>query len=415
MQKMKKAVTKWLSLALVVAMAFSLNLTGLTVNAAAAKPTADSTQVIACEDLGIASASIGDRPATFYMDDNDAEHMYLRIMYQNSTDVSALENVAVSIESSVPFSSNEVKITETPSSKDGYTVYSFTANLLNKAPVISYDGVDVIVAAGIEGGTANPTKTGQVSTAAINGTAATVTRVVPSNPLPGNIYYNENNIDWVYVGYYINAENASTNHSIDSAVLDYTLIGGGSGTKTVNLSTGSAVVTINGQQYTVTATFVSSSMGFVATPQNFWIDFREMRESNTAGQIPDATALAQAGQIEAGIAAYYNTPGTQRFFPEGTTNMQVLQTILQWCADHNYIDGSTTTLGSNVTYVAEINGLGEFSVGYMSGWMYTDDPYQEGTAPKNWKTPAVGGADYVLSPDSEIAWFYTVDYGTHPW
>lgn len=43
--------------------------------------------------------------------------------------------------------------------------------------------------------------------------------------------------------------------------------------------------------------------------------------------------------------------------------MKVLQTILQWCADNNYIKASETTLGESTTYVSKINGLGEFSVG----------------------------------------------------
>ena len=70
-------------------------------------------------------------------------------------------------------------------------------------------------------------------------------------------------------------------------------------------------------------------------------------------------------------------------------------------------------MGSNVTYVAEIDGLGEFSVGNMSGWMYTDDPSK--TDATLWPTPAVGGADYVLSPNSKIARFFTVNYMSHPW
>ena len=93
--------------------------------------------------------------------------------------------------------------------------------------------------------------------------------------------------------------------------------------------------------------------------------------------------------------------------------MTVLQTILQWASDNGKFTKGDTTLGSNVTYVAEIDGLGEFSVGSMSGWMYTDDP--SNTDYTKWPTPAVGGADYVLSPDSTIVWFFTVNYGSHPW
>lgn len=67
MQKMKKAVTKWLSLALVVAMAFSLNLTGLTVNAAAAKP---ENETVVSNPSGVSKVTISGNEAMFYKDDN---------------------------------------------------------------------------------------------------------------------------------------------------------------------------------------------------------------------------------------------------------------------------------------------------------------------------------------------------------
>ena len=51
---------------------------------------------------------------------------------------------------------------------------------------------------------------------------------------------------------------------------------------------------------------------------------------------------------------------------------------------------------------------------YMSGWMYTDNP-DESIAPENWYTAPIGAADYTMSTTSKIAWFFGVDYTTHPW
>ncbi|MDO4262123.1 MAG: hypothetical protein Q4C82_08590 [Eubacteriales bacterium] len=397
----KKAFGRWMSALLAVAMVFTLNLTGITVHAAAAKPTSQ-TEVAA--PAGVTAATIGGQNAAFYQDDNGSQ-IYLRYIYPGSTEASELQSVSVSLTSRFEVTSDEVSV-----SKSG-TTYTFTADLRNNAPVISIRNTDYIVAAGIEAGTGTPA--GFVTSAQINGAEAQVGRHVQNNPCPGNIYYKENGIDWISVTNYITAREVGQVEVPSETALSYSIDGGEPIDTTLDLTTGTAPITLGAYTYTVNATFVE---GFVATKSNFWVDFREMRNSKAAGKIPDELALAQAREIEAGVDAYYKDGSVSKKFPAGSTNMDVMQAIMEYSIANGYYSyPEETTVGSGVTYIAEINGLGEFDVGSLSGWMYTDNPYQAHTNPENWYTAPVGAASYVLSTTSQIAWFFTVDYGTHPW
>lgn len=401
MNAMKKSVNKWLGLVLAIAMVFSLNLTSITANAAVEKPTATSEVT---NPTVVSSVTIGGNEAKFYKDDNGSQ-TYIRYTYPENTTLDTFKNVTVSIVSSRTVSSSDVTIT-----KDG-TTYTFTADMLNNAPTITISGKKYIVAVGATDSKWDLTakaEAGYVSAATLSGTDATVTKNLYGDKYPGNVYYTQQKSTWITVNNRIDAKNITAT-DISNVALNYT-IDGSAKTTQVNLKPGSVKVTLGSQEYTVTA---SVKGAFKATAESFQIDFKEMRNSTTAGQIPDQTAKDQATEIENALKDYYAAEDTQKIFPEGTTNMTVLQTILQWASDNGKFTKGDTTLGSNVTYVAEIDGLGEFSVGSMSGWMYTDDP--SNTDYTKWPTPAVGGADYVLSPDSTIVWFFTVNYGSHPW
>ena len=402
MNAVKKTVNKWLGLVLAIAMVFSLNLTSITANAAVEKPTATSEVT---KPTGVTGVTIGGKAAKFYKDDN-GDQVYIRYTYPANTTIDTFKKVEVAITApTATVTSNDVTINKT-----GF-IYKFTANLMNNAPVVTIGGTDYIVAAGATDSTWNLTtsaETGYVSAATLSGTVASVTKNLYGDKYPGNVYYAQQKSTWITVNNRIDAKDVTAT-DISNVALNYT-IDGSAKTTQVNLKPGSVKVTLGSQEYTVTA---SVKGAFKATAESFQIDFKEMRNSTTAGQIPDQTAKDQATEIENALKDYYAAEDTQKIFPEGTTNMTVLQTILQWASDNGKFTKGDTTLGSNVTYVAEIDGLGEFSVGSMSGWMYTDDP--SNTDYTKWPTPAVGGADYVLSPDSTIVWFFTVNYGSHPW
>ena len=379
MQRTKKSLSRVLSMMLAVAMVLTLNLTSLNVKAATDIPKPVSqTEVTAPTGVTV---KVGANTAKFY---KDTYETFIRAEYSNTTELSALQNAKITITAtSVTSSDSSISI-----SKNSSGQFTFNADLRNKTYKLTIDTKDYILAASIKAGTSTPTASGYVVSATINGESAAITRFVKDNPCAGNPYYTQNEkkpIDWISITNYIQKENvkAPANGTVDVTIGKYT--------------------------YTVKASFVAENV-FVASPSTFWIDFQELRNSKDA----DATSLAQALAIENGVKAYYDAADTQKEFPVGTTNMKVLQTILQWCADNNYIKASETTLGESTTYVSKINGLGEFSVGSLSGWMYTDNP-DSSIAPENWYTAPVGAADYQLAADSKIAWFYTVNYGTHPW
>lgn len=81
-------------------------------------------------------------------------------------------------------------------------------------------------------------------------------------------------------------------------------------------------------------------------------------------------------------------------------------------------------LGSEVpegcTYMATLNGIGEFTFGQYSGWMYTDGPNWDNKATdakfyESWNTPPIGAASYTLSEGDKICWFICCNYMHHPW
>lgn len=411
MQRTKKSLSRVLSMMLAVAMVLTLNLTSLNVKAATDIPKPVSqTEVTAPTGVTV---KVGANTAKFYKDTyetiyDDGGLTFIRAEYSNTTELSALQNAKITITAtSVTSSDSSISI-----SKNSSGQFTFNADLRNKTYKLTIDTKDYILAASIKAGTSTPTASGYVVSATINGESAAITRFVKDNPCAGNPYYTQNEkkpIDWISITNYIQKENVKAPADAKETPLSYTIKGGATDTVNVDLTNGTVDVTIGKYTYTVKASFVAENV-FVASPSTFWIDFQELRNSKDA----DATSLAQALAIENGVKAYYDAADTQKEFPVGTTNMKVLQTILQWCADNNYIKASETTLGESTTYVSKINGLGEFSVGSLSGWMYTDNP-DSSIAPENWYTAPVGAADYQLAADSKIAWFYTVNYGTHPW
>ena len=80
-----------------------------------------------------------------------------------------------------------------------------------------------------------------------------------------------------------------------------------------------------------------------------------------------------------------------------TTVMDVLKAVLGNA-------GKTYVLKASGTYIAEIDGLGEFDKGQNSGWMYKVDG----------KLPDIPANAYKLNGSEKIEWFYTKDWTTVP-
>lgn len=78
-----------------------------------------------------------------------------------------------------------------------------------------------------------------------------------------------------------------------------------------------------------------------------------------------------------------------------TSALEVLKTVLN-AAGKTYVI-------KNGSYVAEVNGLGEFGKGATSGWLYSVN----GVTP-----PTTAANDYKLSDGDTVLWYYTQDYTT---
>ncbi len=81
--------------------------------------------------------------------------------------------------------------------------------------------------------------------------------------------------------------------------------------------------------------------------------------------------------------------------PGVTTVMDVLKTVLNKA-------GKTCVIEKNGSYIASIDGLGEFDRGENSGWMYN----------VNRVTVQTSANDYVLNGGEEILWYYTLNWKT---
>lgn len=398
-------IKRILTLVLAVAMVFSVNLTSMTAHAAAALPT---TQTTVTAPGYITSVTIGGNAATFYTDDNDTNDIYIRYMYPTSTALETLSNVPVVINTTAEIFKDGAKVDN-----------SFNADLLNKTVKVVIANKTYIIAAGIKGGekdlVQNP-MSGYVSSASLNGTPANVTRTITEGTCIGNIYYAENNIEWTTESLAIDATNAAA--PANNCKVSYTVYNGSTAETNIDLSTSSKKITVNGKSYTVNATFAAETAGFVVTSKNFWIDFTELNDAmKDEAELNDGydweTISTQMEEIQEAQKDWYATNPT---FAEGATCMDVLQAFLEFATTNNYFTCGDTDVDENCTYVQNIDGLCPFTLANgMDGWMYTDNPYEAGKTPSEWYTAPIGAADYTLSSSSTIAWFFTTNYGTHPW
>ncbi|MGI6720719.1 MAG: S-layer homology domain-containing protein [Anaerovoracaceae bacterium] len=83
--------------------------------------------------------------------------------------------------------------------------------------------------------------------------------------------------------------------------------------------------------------------------------------------------------------------------PNVTTALDVLESTLKAAGIDYKIERSG--------YVKEIDGIGEFSTGANTGWMYSVN----GTTP-----PTTAAADYKLKDGDVVRWYYTEDYTKDP-
>lgn len=402
-------------LAMILAVVMILSLCTVALAADTSSLPSDISTVAG--PANVSSFTVNDDAASFQTDAG-SDAVYARVIDNGGSEY-ALKNATIEIRSeneltvTVKDSSDaRVAVIESVDDDTLENVYTAKANLFNKIAKVTVDGAEYVVAAGLPGGTvaidaADPLA---VSNVTIGGASGVVTATNVQNPYMGNTA-KSGTAGWTFINYKINAAMTNAPASRASVAASVTLASGAVASgcyadDTMNLSAASPkmVITNNGEtrSYYVFAT----DPGTVTV--NFGIDFTEAKNSEYyTGDVKDAvdTLADQAAEFFGGTG--YGTIVV-------TSGKTVMDVMHDFATEYLYDD----EVPEGCTYMATLNGIGEFTFGQMSGWMYTDGPSwdSEGAALyETWNTPPVGAASYTLTEGDTICWFICCNYMHHPW
>lgn len=399
---MKKTCNKLLAFVLALAMALSVSVVAFASETTA--PTS-STTVTALD--GIASVNVEGADAYYQYDDNTGSSVkYIRAKLGATKTWENLQSarVAITTTGAVPTVAGATATSSTGNE------YIYTLNLLNTRYAVTVGSNTYYLAAGFE-------KNIALSTNDVDPLAITVTKLgsttagikvygsVVQNNYMGNTYYVNNGTNWTdtNVAYYISGTYTWLG---DSTIVTANIgknaaatLGGNYSNGTIDLTVNRPTVTVayNGQtrSYIVTAV-LDTTTSFRVSASTYAINFDELNDSEYADEFETNVA-----QIETALNAYY---AKGKVFAATDSVMDVMKDFISF-AQSTYFTGTTNC---SDTYLATLNGLGEFSAGQMSGWCYMDGAYTP-----TCKVPMVGAADYALGNAPLFTWFLTVDYTPH--
>lgn len=403
---MKKTCNKLLAFVLALALALSVSIVAFASETTA--PTS-STTVTALD--GIASVNVEGVDAYYQYDDNTGSSVkYIRAKLGATKTWENLQSarVAITTTGAVPTVAGATATSSTGNE------YIYTLNLLNTRYAVTVGSNTYYLAAGFEKNIAlsnsdtDPLAITVTKLGSVAGTANVYGSVVQNNYM-GNTYYVNNGTNWTdtNVAYYVSGtytwEGNKTNVTAEIDKNDNATLGGNytvnstAGQINLNVTRPTVTVTYNGQtrSYIVTAV-IDTATSFEVTEDTYAIDFTELNASTYGTQF-----ATNVSQIEDALAAYYNQG---KVFAATDSVMDVMKDFISF-AQSTYFTGTTNC---SDTYLATLNGLGEFSAGQMSGWCYMDGAYTP-----TCKVPMVGAADYALGNAPLFTWFLTVDYTPH--
>lgn len=356
--------------------------------------------------------------AASFQTDAGSSTVYARVIDNGGSEY-ALKNAVLEIRSEADLAVTvkdsaeaDVPVSTTVDEDTYENVYTVTVNLFNKIATVTIDSDSYVVAAGLPEGTVDIDANDPlaVNGAIIGGATGIVTATNVQNPYIGNVA-KSGEAGWTFVNYKIDASMTSIPESRASIGVGLNLASGAvasgcyaNGTMNLSKASPKLVVTNNGESrnYYVFAT----DPGTVSV--NFGFDFTEAKASTYyTGDVKDAVDLLseQAAEFFGG-----NGYGTI-VVASGKTVMDVMH---DFASEYFYDD----EVPEGCTYMATLNGIGEFTFGPMSGWMYTDGPSWDGNGNAlytTWNTPPIGAASYTLTAGDTICWFICCDYTHHPW
>ena len=397
---MKKTCNKLLAFVLALAMALSVSVVAFASETTA--PTS-STTVTALD--GIASVNVEGADAYYQYDDNTGSSVkYIRAKLGATKTWENLQSarVAITTTGAVPTVAGATATSSTGNE------YIYTLNLLNTRYAVTVGSNTYYLAAGFEKNIALSSSDPLAITVTKLGSTTTGINVygsVVQNNYMGNTYYVNNGTNWTdtNVAYYISGTYTwlgdSTSVTANIGKNAAATLGGNYSNGTIDLTVNRPTVTVayNGQtrSYIVTAV-LDTTTSFRVSASTYAINFDELNDSEYADEFETNVA-----QIETALNAYY---AKGKVFAATDSVMDVMKDFISF-AQSTYF---TSTTNCSDTYLATLNGLGEFSAGQMSGWCYMDGAYTP-----TCKVPMVGAADYALGNASLFTWFLTVDYTPH--
>lgn len=399
---MKKTCNKLLAFVLALAMALSVSVVAFASETTA--PTS-STTVTALD--GIASVNVEGVDAYYQYDDNTGSSVkYIRAKLGATKTWENLQSarVAITTTGAVPTVAGATATSSTGNE------YIYTLNLLNTRYAVTVGSNTYYLAAGFEKNialSANDVDPLAITVSQLGSstTGINVYGSVVQNNYMGNTYYVNNGTNWTdtNVAYYISGTYTwlgdSTSVTANIGKNAAATLGGNYSNGTIDLTVNRPAVTVayNGQtrSYIVTAV-LDTTTSFRVSASTYAINFDELNDSEYADEFETNVA-----QIETALNAYY---AKGKVFAATDSVMDVMKDFISF-AQSTYFTGTTNC---SDTYLATLNGLGEFSAGQMSGWCYMDGAYTP-----TCKVPMVGAADYALGNAPLFTWFLTVDYTPH--
>ena len=399
---MKKTCNKLLAFVLALAMALSVSVVAFASETTA--PTS-STTVTALD--GIASVNVEGVDAYYQYDDNTGSSVkYIRAKLGATKTWENLQSarVAITTTGAVPTVAGATATSSTGNE------YIYTLNLLNTRYAVTVGSNTYYLAAGFEKNialSANDVDPLAITVSQLGSstTGINVYGSVVQNNYMGNTYYVNNGTNWTdtNVAYYISGTYTwlgdSTSVTANIGKNAAATLGGNYSNGTIDLTVNRPTVTVayNGQtrSYIVTAV-LDTTTSLRVSASTYAINFDELNDSEYADEFETNVA-----QIETALNAYY---AKGKVFAATDSVMDVMKDFISF-AQSTYFTGTTNC---SDTYLATLNGLGEFSAGQMSGWCYMDGAYTP-----TCKVPMVGAADYALGNAPLFTWFLTVDYTPH--
>lgn len=427
--KMTKKITALL-LALVMALSLS---TMAFADGTTTTTTGKVTRTTVNSIDAVSSVTIGGTTAYYEKDSNTGDQIYIRAMVAGGSEYSLKStNVVINLSNAGATINGDLAFTGAGNVRTATNV-----NLLNKVYTViistSEGGVTTSktykLAAGLPNGEVSIASNDPLrfATLKLANVDATITANNAQNPCMGNTTLNTDG-KWTFVSYKASATSTAaisdraavaarikipSGTSASGGCLGSTVISGGNSTRsaTLNLDTPSPYmnVTANGE--------VRKYYVFLTDPGTFevkyGIDFTEaMADSHYTGDVKTAVDTLNTQAKEFFGITNGHAYGTI-LVNSGETVMDIMR---KFAVKYSY----TSEVPVGCTYMATLNGIGEFTFGNMSGWMYTNNPDWDDAATndeffKAWNTPPVGAASYTLSAGDEICWFICCDYTHHSW